>query len=166
MNLHTLCLLDIKVKEQSKDNIAKNIPIYEKSKFMTISEAIEQIYEAENIHNLGICTDDTWCIGVSRVGHSTQQIISGTLYDLKYIDFGKPLHSLVICAPNLHDIEERMFFHYHWNKDKKKLEQEYLQMKEQRRLDEISKRRIKNIIKVSTDDETTSTTTTSSTLSQ
>lgn len=42
---HTLCLLDIKVKEQSKENLAKGVEKYEPPRFMTINEAIKQLLE-------------------------------------------------------------------------------------------------------------------------
>ena len=40
-NLHTLLLLDIKVKERSVENLLKNKKIYEPSRFMTVNTALE-----------------------------------------------------------------------------------------------------------------------------
>jgi len=39
-------------------------------------------------------------------------IVSGTLSELKNYNFGEPLHTFVICAPNLHSIELEMFEFY------------------------------------------------------
>jgi diphthine synthase len=47
--------------------------------------------------------------GVARVGQASQCIISGTLGELVAIDFGPPLHSLVICGSHLHELEQLMF---------------------------------------------------------
>lgn len=43
--LHTLCLLDIKVKEKSVENLIKGRDVYEKPRFMTVSEATSQLVE-------------------------------------------------------------------------------------------------------------------------
>lgn len=40
-NLHTLVLLDIKVKEISEENLARGKKIYEPPRFMTIKTAVE-----------------------------------------------------------------------------------------------------------------------------
>ena len=40
---HTLCLLDIKVKEQSLENLARGRKIYEPPRFMTVNQALQQI---------------------------------------------------------------------------------------------------------------------------
>lgn len=47
MGLHTLCLLDIKVKERTDENILKNKKIFEPPRFMSCQVAVEQILEAE-----------------------------------------------------------------------------------------------------------------------
>jgi diphthine synthase len=46
-NLHTLCLLDIKVKEQSVENMARGRKIYEPPRYMTINQAVSQLLEIE-----------------------------------------------------------------------------------------------------------------------
>ncbi|KDE03789.1 diphthine synthase [Microbotryum lychnidis-dioicae p1A1 Lamole] len=43
LDLHTLCLLDIKVKEQSIENLARGRKIYEPPRFMSVPTAIEQL---------------------------------------------------------------------------------------------------------------------------
>ena len=43
--MHTLCLLDIKVKEQSLDNLMKGRKIYEPSRYMSVNQAAEQLLD-------------------------------------------------------------------------------------------------------------------------
>lgn len=43
-------------------------------------------------------------MGVARVGSSTQRIVYGSLEELLTVDFGPPLHSLVIVG-DLHELE-------------------------------------------------------------
>jgi hypothetical protein len=63
-----------------------------------------------------VYTSSTLAFGVSRLGQSDQQIVSGTLAELLSVDFGAPLHSLVLAAPEIHEIEQAMFEYYHWDK--------------------------------------------------
>lgn len=44
------------------------------------------------------------CVGVARIGSSTQRIVYGSLEELLTVDFGPPLHSLVIVG-DLHELE-------------------------------------------------------------
>lgn len=46
--LHTLCLLDIKVKEPSLESLARGRKDYEPPRFMTVNTAIEQLLEIED----------------------------------------------------------------------------------------------------------------------
>ncbi|BAM39121.1 diphthine synthase [Theileria orientalis strain Shintoku] len=105
-NLHTLCLLDIKVKERTDENILANRMIFEPPRFMSINVAIDQLLE------IGAGTLDVASLkafGVARLGSQNQVIKSGILRDLKNYDFGQHLHSLVICAPNLHELEQSFY---------------------------------------------------------
>ncbi|MBZ3877909.1 Diphthine methyl ester synthase [Sciurus carolinensis] len=43
--LHTLCLLDIKVKEQSLENLIKGRKIYEPPRYMRVNQAAQQLLE-------------------------------------------------------------------------------------------------------------------------
>lgn len=105
-SLHTLCLLDIKVKEASEENIIKGKGhIYEPPRFMTVSQALHQLLEIELNRKEGVCTPETLVIGLARVGADNELIVSGTAQELSNHDFGAPLHSLIIPAPKLHDIE-------------------------------------------------------------
>jgi diphthine synthase len=112
MDLHTLCLLDIKVKEQSEENLKRGKLIYEPPRYMTINTAIDQLFEIEAKRKGGVITLETLAMGVARIGAEDQQIIAGTLKELQTTDFGGPLHSLVICA-KLHILEQEIFDYYH-----------------------------------------------------
>jgi diphthine synthase len=115
-NFHTLCLLDIKVKEQSFENMAKGVKVYEPPRYMSVTTAIEQLLEVEEKRKEKAYTADTLAFGVARLGQASQQIVSGTLAELLKIDFGLPLHSLVLAAPELHELELAMFEYWHWDK--------------------------------------------------
>lgn len=54
---------------------------------------------------------DTKCVGLARIGSSTQQIVYGAMRDLKDCDFGKPLHSFVIPG-DVHFVEEEVLGMY------------------------------------------------------
>lgn len=59
-----------------------------------------------------MCGPDTLAIGLARVGQDSQRIIAGTLAELAVLDFGPPLHSLVLVGSSLHDLERAMFEHF------------------------------------------------------
>ncbi|CDJ59260.1 diphthine synthase, putative [Eimeria maxima] len=103
-NMHTLCLLDIKVKEQTVENLMKGNNIFEPPRFMSVNTAIEQLLEAAEMNNDGSAAD-ILAFGLARVGADDQAIVSGTLGELRSADLGEPLHSLVLCAPELHEVE-------------------------------------------------------------
>lgn len=103
--IHTLLLLDIKVKEVSDENLARGRKIYEPPRYMTIRQAVEQLIEVEDQRGGGAITRETTAVGVARIGSATQQIVAGSLEELKGIDFGPPLHSLII-AGEIHECEE------------------------------------------------------------
>lgn len=108
--LHTLCLLDIKVKEQSIENLIKGKKIYEPPRFMTVSCAAQQLLEiiekkkASGDENLAY-TEDTICVGLRKIGSDDQKIIAAPLRRMATIDLGSPLHSLIICG-DLHPLEK------------------------------------------------------------
>lgn len=117
-DFHTLVLLDIKVKEISEENLARGKKIYEPTRFMSINIALEQMLEAEKNSEESqksneFKLEDAICYGLARVGSPTQLIVSGKVKDLVNYDFGGPLHSLVLCAKNLHSMEKSMIEYYH-----------------------------------------------------
>jgi diphthine methyl ester synthase len=126
--MHTLCLLDIKVKELDYQAIiaGKKKHTYLPPRFMTIPTAIEQLLFAEEKRGQQAYDGSTTlCVGLARMGvgvgkqeettldndetmQRTQQgqlMVAGTLQELRNVEWGGPLHSLIICGNDLHDIE-------------------------------------------------------------
>jgi len=48
LGMHTLCLLDIKVKERNLEALMKGIEKFDPPRFMSVNEAIEQLLEIES----------------------------------------------------------------------------------------------------------------------
>ena len=116
-DLHTLILLDIKVKEISEENLAKGKKIYEPPRFMTVNQALEELLEAsknaENVAgNKGLINEENLCYGVARIGSESQIVKAGKIKDIIKFDFGKPLHSVVLCAKTLSSIEKEVVEFY------------------------------------------------------
>ncbi|XP_067935740.1 diphthine methyl ester synthase-like [Watersipora subatra] len=109
--MHTLCLLDIKVKEQSIENLARGRKIYEPPRYMSVNQAAEQLLEiVSNRRSRGqtlAFTENTLCVGLARVAANDQKIISGTLSALTSANFGAPLHSLIVVG-KVHPLEVDM----------------------------------------------------------
>ncbi|XP_066590625.1 diphthine methyl ester synthase [Prorops nasuta] len=122
-NLHTLCLLDIKVKEPTLNSILQKKKEYMPPKFMTVAEACKQlctIIEEKKIENKSkekAFTDKTLVVGLARVGSDDQQIHVCSLKEMIKTYLGGPLHSLVIPAPTLHPLEEEYLLYYAIDKD-------------------------------------------------
>jgi len=53
------------------------------------------------------------------MGFDDQLIVSGTLDELRKVNFGGPLHSLILCGPDLHDLELEMFNYFKENQIQK-----------------------------------------------
>ncbi|KAL9950797.1 hypothetical protein ACROYT_G043359 [Oculina patagonica] len=109
--LHTLCLLDIKVKEQSVENLMRGRKIFEPPRYMSVNEAVSQLLDVVKIRDLKgeppAYTDASIAVGLARVGSANQQIVCGSMKELLSRDLGAPLHSLVIPG-HLHFIEKDM----------------------------------------------------------
>ncbi|KAG0730328.1 Diphthine methyl ester synthase [Chionoecetes opilio] len=111
--LHTLCLLDIKVKEQSLENLLRGRKIFEPPRYMRVAQAVQQLLAVvERHHNASkggeegwLLTEDSLCVGLARVGTPSQQIVKGKLKELVDCDLGEPLHSLIVCG-ECHPVEE------------------------------------------------------------
>ena len=69
--LHTLCLLDIKVKEPTMESLAKGKPVYMDPRFMKTDCAAQQLLEAVNECKGDSYDANTPCIGLVRIGTST-----------------------------------------------------------------------------------------------
>jgi diphthine synthase len=107
MGLHTLCLLDIKVKEPSLESLARGKKVYEPPRFMSIATAVDQLLEIEQNRKENAYDENTICVGVARVGSESQKIVAGPMKSLLDVDFGAPLHSLII-AGDTHSIEDEI----------------------------------------------------------
>lgn len=112
LGLHSLCLVDIKVKEPNMEQLARGRIVYEKPMYMTVNTCVEQMLAVEKLEraagNGGAYDENTLCVGLAKVGCSGQKIVSGTMKQLLDVDFGPPLHSFVIPG-EMHHIEEEVF---------------------------------------------------------
>ncbi|KAI5609854.1 diphthine methyl ester synthase [Silurus asotus] len=111
MGMHTLCLLDIKVKEQSMENLMRGRKVYEPPRFMSVAQAAEQLLEVvqnrrERAEEPAI-TENTVCVGLARVGADDQAVRAGSLHEMAACDLGAPLHSMIITG-RLHPLEVDM----------------------------------------------------------
>ncbi|KAF7703098.1 hypothetical protein HF521_022105 [Silurus meridionalis] len=111
MGMHTLCLLDIKVKEQSMENLMRGRKVYEPPRFMSVAQAAEQLLEVvqnrrERAEEPAI-TENTVCVGLARVGADDQAVRAGSLREMAACDLGAPLHSMIITG-RLHPLEVDM----------------------------------------------------------
>jgi len=100
ISLHTLCLLDIKINENNKNS-------NETDKFMTVSQAIKCLLDIEARRKENVFTEDTFAVGCARLSGEDPVIRSGRAKDLIGMDFGKPLHCLIVPG-RLHFKEEEM----------------------------------------------------------
>ena len=107
IGLHTLVLLDIKVKEQSLENLARGRKIFEPPRYMTVTQCASQMLETEEERREGVYGPDSLAVGVARVGARDQMIAAGTLSQLSEVDMGSPLHSLVLLGSRAHDLERQ-----------------------------------------------------------
>jgi len=127
--LHTLCLLDIKVKEQTVENMMRGRKVYEPPRYLTANDAIRQILQvpkqreqqctamasaSENTAASEVVAgsellldEDTICVALARVGWDDQRIIAGKMSTVRDAELGAPLHSLVIPG-DLHFLEVDM----------------------------------------------------------
>lgn len=114
--MHTLCLLDIKVREKTIENIIKQRDVYEKPRYMSVSVAAEQLLKiierkkasaSSASDELEQLNEETVAVGLARIGSETQKIVYTSLSKMANVDIGPPLHSLIIPG-TLHEIEEKM----------------------------------------------------------
>lgn len=105
IGLHTLVLLDIKVKEQNLENMARGRKVYEPPRYMTVAQCASQMLEIEEQRSEGVYNDHSLAIGAARVGSAEQKMVCGTLKELTQADLGPPLHSLVLLGKRTHELE-------------------------------------------------------------
>ncbi|XP_059611538.1 diphthine methyl ester synthase [Phlebotomus argentipes] len=104
MELHTLCLLDIRVHEPTVESLTKKKREYDPPRFMSVAEACQQLLDIVKEKPDDVA-EDSLVVGLARVGHETQEIFVSSLKEMARKDLGPPLHSLVIPAKNLHPLE-------------------------------------------------------------
>lgn len=112
MGLHTLVLLDIKVKEQSLEDLARGRKVFQPPRYMTAAQCAAQLLELEAGRNEDVCGPDALAVGAARVGSRDQRFVSGTLSQLVEANLGPPLHSLVLLGSRTHDLERVFLRHY------------------------------------------------------
>ncbi|MFC1691464.1 diphthine synthase [Nanoarchaeota archaeon] len=108
--LHTLCLLDIKVKEPSKDDLKSgkdSKEVVHEPRFMTVKEGLQYLLDIEKKRGEKVISEDDLVIGCARIGAEDELIKYGKVKDLISVDFGKHLHCIVIPG-KLHFKEEEM----------------------------------------------------------
>ncbi len=118
---HTLCLLDIKVKERTVENMMRGRQVFEPPRFMTVAQAARQLIDIadkrKDAEEDGAPSEDsaaycqlldrsTRCVGVARVGADDQRLLTATLEELADSDLGGPLHSIVVPG-KMHYLEEQ-----------------------------------------------------------
>lgn len=89
IGLHTLCLLDLKAKE---------------NQYLTINQAIILLREVEQKKKNKVITPDTVAVGIARVGSDKPVLKADFINDLANFDFGDPPYSLIIPG-ELHFME-------------------------------------------------------------
>lgn len=105
LGLHTLVLLDIKVKEPDLVAMAKGRIRYEPPRFMTTAQCAGQMIETEEERKEGVCGGEALAVGIARAGAEDMLIVAGTLAQLAEVDMGRPLHSLVLVGKRMHEME-------------------------------------------------------------
>jgi diphthine synthase len=104
--LHTLCLVDIKVKEPAPEELRRDVTGgFEKPRFMTVNEAVQSLLDIEEKRKENVFTQDTLCVGCARLGSPDMKIKAAKASELLSEDFEGPLHCLIVPG-KLHFIEE------------------------------------------------------------
>ena len=83
---------------------------------MSVNEGLNELIEAsekcEKEEYRGVIGLESLCFGLARIGSETQVIKCGKIKDVLHMDFGMPLHSIVICGKTLFSIEKEVFQFY------------------------------------------------------
>ncbi|EFQ31059.1 diphthine synthase [Colletotrichum graminicola] len=119
IGLHTLVLLDIKVKEQSLEDMARGRRVYQPPRYMTVGQCAAQMLEIEEDKKERAYTADSLAIGAARVGGKTEKFVAGTLQELCDTDeiLGGPLHSMVLLGRRAHELERDYIREFAVNKE-------------------------------------------------
>ena len=107
--LHTLVLLDIKVKEPTVESLARGGPKkYMEPRFMSVNQGLEQLLEVERVLKKGVLGKESLVVGVARLGADDEMIVAGKVEEVMKVEFGKELHSIVVPAKDLHFHESQV----------------------------------------------------------
>jgi diphthine synthase len=110
--LHTLVLLDIKVKEQSEEDLVRGRMVFQPPRFMRVNQAAQQILEAAQVKEDSALGQDLKVFAVLRAGTKDARILVRTLGEFANGDeCGAPLQSMVIPG-DLDEIEMTMMEFY------------------------------------------------------
>jgi diphthine synthase len=83
IGLHTLVLLDIKVKEPDFEVLTRTGKVrYLPPRYMTVARCARQLVSVEAEVGEGVCGEDVLAVGVARVGAADMKIVAGTLGEL------------------------------------------------------------------------------------
>jgi diphthine synthase len=106
LGLHSLILLDIKVKEPDLVALARTgKTVYEPPRYMTAAQCASQMIEVEENRKTGLCAEHKLAVAVARVGSENQVVKAGTLKELAETDLGEPLHSFVLLGKRTYELE-------------------------------------------------------------
>ncbi|KAL0230519.1 hypothetical protein PCE1_004078 [Barthelona sp. PCE] len=105
IGLHTLCLLDIKVRELTMEALCMGRKEYRPPTYMTVNEALECLMKIEDDKKEGLIKKDTVIVGVARLGYPDAHIYAGYPDQVIDHDFGGPLHCMIIVGAEVHDLE-------------------------------------------------------------
>lgn len=105
IGLHTLLLLDIKVKEPNIKALMQGRFEYDPPRYMSVATCCQQLLEIEELRKEQAYTSQTPCIAVSRLGSPNQAFKAATLEELAGYDAGEPLHSVVMLGRQVHELE-------------------------------------------------------------
>lgn len=109
--LHTLCLFDIKTKEQSVENMMRGRKIFEPPRYLTCAEAATQLLVILGRKRKAgiepVYTESSPCIGLARVGWDDQKIVFCSLREMAQCDLGPPLHCMILPG-QMHPLEIEM----------------------------------------------------------
>jgi len=118
LGLHSLVLLDIKVKEPDLEVLArKGKMVYERPRFMTVAQCCSQMLVVEAERHGGVCGGDKLVVGAARVGSSEMRLVAGKVKEVADADLGRPLHSVVLVGRRCHDVEREMLRSYAMNRE-------------------------------------------------
>lgn len=90
------------------ESLARGKKEYEPARFMTVNTAVEQLLEVEENIGRNAYSKNDLAVGIARLGQKDQVIVAAPLEKLVDYDFGKPLHSLVIPAREMHFHEKEV----------------------------------------------------------